>query len=214
MTFSVDKVKAEIRSSGVLRSNKFDVTIPVPRGLVGTPTSESILATGRVISLYGESAQIPGVAALTHDVRRYGYGPTEKKPVGPLFTDWPVVFRSDASGEVHDFFRQWVRLILNQEVGGPQGTGTFGSVTGPIQGQRVNELAYKEDYAVDAAVTAYADNGSASIVVILRDCYPIHVGDAITDWSRANDYLRFPVTFTYFDWSSASPGAMHLQNQG
>lgn len=199
MPFKPSELSAEIKARGILKTNKFDIVITTPRGLTTFP---SMSESGRLLTLYGESAAVPGVASLTHDVRRFGYGPTEKKPVHPMFTDWVVTFRVDGSGRIQDFFRQWMRLITNFEMVGPDGNGTIGTRNGPMTGQYVWELAYKNDFATEAVVTAYSDNGAKSISVNIHECWPIYVGDLQFDWSRNNEYARLPVTFTYSSWSS------------
>ena len=206
MPADLSEVLAEIAASGVMRSNKHEVMITSPIGLLRTTARASASSTSRVLRLYGESASVPGLGVLTHDVRRYGYGPTEKKPVSPVFPDWSVSFRVDGSGYVFDFFRQWMRLILGFETSTVDGTGDWNDRIGS-QGFYPNELAYKDDYAVPITVKTFDDLGKELVTVTLRDAYPCLVGEIGQDWSRTNDYAKLPVTFTYFDWFSHAPGA-------
>jgi hypothetical protein len=198
---------------GLLKSNKFDVFITAPKGLLGTPASQQIQNTNGIIELFIEGAPIPGVAALTNDVRRYGYGASEKNAVLPLFIDWPVTVRLDGKGLIHDFFRQWMRMMLNFESAGPDNDGTIHDVRGALPDQRVYETAFKDDYVTDGMITTYADNGDTAVQIRMRDMFPIHIGEVIMDWSRVNDYARLPVTFAYMDWSSTMSPAIHPSNQ-
>lgn len=212
--FRTDKVVSELsRSGGLLKSSKFDVQLFVPKGLIGNPVTSQIQGTNDTISLYVEGAPIPGVAALTNDTRRYGYGASEKNVVLPLFMDWPVTVRLDGQGYVHDFFRQWMRMMLYFESAGPENDGTVHTRQGALAGQRVYESAFKDDYVTDGTITTYADNGDISVQIRMRDIFPIHIGEVIMDWSRVNDYARLPVTFAYTDWSSTATPAVHPSNQ-
>lgn len=201
------ELTAEINGTGIHRTNKFEIEIPLPNGLLATTEGADLLATARVLRLYGESASIPGLATMTHDVRRYGYGPTEKKPVAPVFQDWTVTFRVDANGYIVDFFRQWQRLILGFETTLPDESADWNSRIG-TQGYWPNELAYKSDYAVNAKIRTLLETGPTAIEVTLRELYPIVVGDLQQDWSRPNEYAKLAVSFTYFDWFSSKTAAL------
>jgi hypothetical protein len=211
--FSTQRVVAELRNSGLLKSNKFQIQLPSPKGLSGTPVTQRLLSTAGVVDLYAEGAPVPGVAMLTHDIRRYGYGASEKNAVLPIFMDWPTTIRLDGAGFIHDYFRQWMRMINNFELAGADANGTIASKNGAIAGQRVYETAFKDDYVVDGMITTYADDGSTSIQIMMRDLFPVHIGEVTMDWSRTNDYARLPVTFAYTDWSSTAAAAVNPSNQ-
>lgn len=212
MPFNPQKIQAEIAESGIQKTNKFLIQFGIPRGMFNNPLTPNLTGVNRRLELYGESALVPGVALLTQDIRRYGYGPTEKKPVTAMFTDWPVTLRIDGVNEIPDFFRQWIRLQVNFEVGGPESTGTMAGITGAMPNQRLYEVAYKEDYAVDAQIVTFTDDGNVSNQIRLRGCFPIHMGEVLMDWSRVNDYARLPVTFSYTDWSSTATPAINNAN--
>ncbi len=63
------------------------------------------------------------------------------------------------------------------------------------------EVAYKMDYAVDLEIVTYQDDGSDSIHLVLREAYPIYVGNEIgLSWKHRNGYIQIPVNMAYTDW--------------
>lgn len=201
MPFNVNEIAAEISRKGIMRNNKFVVEFPIPLSLRNTTGFAQLNDTNRVLSLYCEGANLPGVALLTEDIRRYGYGPNEKKPYAPIFTDVNLTFRGDASGDVWTFMHAWMKCAINYEYR----TG-MNTPSGPVSNQFPSEVGYKLDttnqeaYATDVTVRVYDDTGKETIQVILREAYPIFVGDIPLNWSARSDYMRIPVTLTFFDW--------------
>lgn len=197
-SFDISTFRAEMARSGFLPTNLFKVTITVPLGLIAAGTgSSSLLNTARVMDLYCEACPIPGVAVLTNDIRRYGYGTVEKKPFTHRMFDIAMDFRSDGIGGVHYFLSSWIRLIapFSMERG-------IGTQVGAIQSQSPYELAYKADYATDVRITTYNQAGQEAIVTVLREAYPVYVADLPQSWDSNNKYQRIPAVFTFYDWYS------------
>lgn len=208
MSFDISAFQSEINQLGILKPSHFTVQFPVPNGLQGLtdafqqlPISgnQSAVDTSRRVSMLVESAPMPGVALATHEVRRYGVGHFERKPYVPIFTDINMVFRSDMNGAVWHFLRSWMRLAVNYEA--RQG---FSSASGVKPNQYTGDVAYKMDYAVDMTVTSYRGDGEAASQVVLREAYPIFVAEVPLSWAAVNDYIRIPVTISYFDWFETS----------
>lgn len=211
MTFDIRMFSAEIANAGVLRGNRFTYFSTVPPALQAAQQTVG----GRLqdiasrLEYYGESGNIPGAALMTHEVHRYGYGPVEKKPFAVAFNDCALNFRVDAKGDIYDFFRAWIGLII------PFETGQSGMNTpiGVGVNQMAYEVSYKEDYAVDVTLTSYDDSGNWAIKTTLKDAYPILVGDLPHDWATKGDYVRLPVVLTYLDWYSSRPFAASTNGQ-
>lgn len=201
MAFNVDEISAELSRSGILRNNKFLVQFPMPLSLRQTTTFAQLSDTNNVLSLYCEGASLPGIGLLTEDIRRYGYGPNEKKPFAPQFTDMNLTFRGDAGGNVWAFMNAWMRCAVNYEYR----TG-MNTANGPVPNQFPHEVGYKfdfdnqEGYATDTTVSVFDESGTEAVRVILREAYPIFVGDIPLNWSTRSDYMRIPVTLAFFDW--------------
>lgn len=187
--FDIAQFRAYINNVGVLKPNKFLVRIFSPRGFASLP---DYFNTARQLEFWCEAANVPGVQIQTHDVRRYGYGPTEKKPVSPVFTDVRCSFFADGEGQIWTFFQQWLRLINNYDMSDGIRSSTL--VQQPF------ELAYKHEYVSDIHIISYDEAGNEKIHVVLQEAFPIFVGDIQLNWQDNNQIMRIPVTFTFFNW--------------
>lgn len=240
VTFNPDALRTEIARRGMLRPCKFLVTFPatISQGIVGAEKIASV-ATDGTLSLWCESAVLPGVMLETSPVRRYGYGPIENKPWGVRFNDASLVFRGDAGGAVFQFLHAWARAACDYHY-----VQSMTSRTGINAGQHPFELSYKIEYAADVMISLFdealgarvqgADTGpdgsqsggatnevppartvgvgSPGLQVMLREAYPIAVGDAPLAWASIDDYLRIPTTFTFISWYQTGQVPMAREN--
>lgn len=171
--------------NGLQRSNHFYVTIPNPPILQGD-------IGPIVLPFLTESASIPGVSLSTSEIRRYGYGPTEKKPYAPTFVDQQMTFLGDASGMVHKFFYKWMNGIVKYDEF-PMGRPGYNGV-------RPFEVEYKRQYAVDITITAIDEVDRKIMEIKLYDAFPVAMGDIGLSWNQTDGYVNIPVSFSYFKW--------------
>lgn len=207
MAFNIDTFRAEINSIGVLRPNKFEVFFTPPSTLAGgintqgnpTQTAANFSTLDNIhqyVHLYCQDAMIPGVQiAVSEQIRRYGYGPLEKKPVSPQFTDAAFIFRVDGRADIIKLFQAWIKLVVNYE-----NTNGVDSTNGIKAGQHPYELSYKSDYMTPVAISTFNDQGEEVLRTVLREAYPIAVGDVKVSWGDRNSYMVLPVLFSYLDW--------------
>lgn len=171
--------------NGLQRPNHFYVTIPNPavlRGDIGPIT----------LPFLTEAATIPGVMLATSDVRRYGYGPTEKKPYAPTFIDQQMTFYGDGSGLVHKFFYSWMNSIVKYD--------EFPRGRPGRNGARPFEVEYKRQYAVDITITAIDEVDRKIMEIKLFDAFPIAMGDIPLSWAQTDSFVSIPITFSYYNW--------------
>jgi hypothetical protein len=209
MPFDIDEIKSEITAgNGILRTNKFIVRFTPPPGLVGNPMTGAFIVGNadtlgdiyKKIHLYCEAATIPGVQLDAQPVRRFGYGPTQKKPFAPSFTDAGLVFRADSNGTLWKYLHAWVRLAINYE-----NRDGIGGRTGILPNQYPYQLAYHRDYVSDIHLTTYNEAGDAVLTTVLRQAYPIFIGDIQMGWEDKNNYLKIPTSFTFTDFYQETP---------
>jgi hypothetical protein len=104
-------------------------------------------------------------------------------------------FISDGRAAIWTFFQQWIRLIYNYDLSSglikPNGVSTNMSAM---------DLSYKSDYAVDVELFVFSETGQQLISVILREAYPLALGDIQLNWGDTNSIAKLPVSFTFFDW--------------
>jgi hypothetical protein len=139
---------------------------------------------------------------MTGDIRRYGYGPIEKNPYVSHHNDPNFQFIADGKMAIWTYFQQWMKLIINYDMrAGIMGRTGVGAPGGErARDQLPYEIAYKEDYAVDVEVILYSWEGEKRQKIVLREAYPIFVGDIPLNWDDVNRYVQIPVTLTMFDW--------------
>jgi hypothetical protein len=195
--FNVAQFKAFIGDRTFLRPNKFLVKFAVPacmQSSVSSVNNADFKQSIKEIEFWCEAANVPGIALQAHEVRRYGYGATEKRPVTALFNDVQFSFYGDSDAKYWALFQQWIKKIVNYDMReGISGKTGFNSST-PY------EIAYKHEYVSDITLYVYDDTGNAKIAVTLREAWPMFVGDAPLNWGDTNSIMRVPVTITFTDW--------------
>lgn len=194
MPFDIHEFKSVMGVGGLLRDNKFLLELAhQPRGLVGSGTNYG--TTFRYLSFFVEGVSHPGMNILTNDVSRYGYGPVERKPYIPNFTNLSLMVRSDHDAQVYHFVHDWQRCVLDFTA--KEG---ISSRSGFLAKQTPYEIGYKDDYAVDVSLTMFADDGKPASKIVFREAFPTAVGQYALDWRSQGDYFKFPVQLTYYDW--------------
>lgn len=175
---------SQIRKKGVGKRNLFNVFVPAPLMLAGTDKELNL-------QLFAESVNLPGVNFATSDIRRYGVGPTEKKPFAPIFTDITVTFIADGSGDIHKFFYKWMKGIIFFD--SPTSTNS----TSQLGGLTPYEVNFKDQYRTDLRIFTYNEQNDKIIELVLYGAYPIAISDTPLSWSDNDTMMTISVTFTY-----------------
>lgn len=171
MAGSIADFKASF-SKDLARSNKFDVYIPVPLGMV------PFIGTSRQLSLRCENAQLPGRNLDTTPMKIYGV--YENFPFQTSYDNITLTFLVGDDMKEKAFFDAWLNWI--------QPTITF-------------DTKYKIDYAVLLRINQYNLQNNLSLSIDLIDAYPIAVNQMDLDWS-SDSVHKLAVTFAYTSWRS------------
>ncbi len=175
--------------NGFTRPSYFYVEIAPPPML----TDES--TTARNLAFLSESTNLPGVALATTEIRRYGYGPTERKPYAPIFVDTNMSFFVDGAGTIQKFFYKWMNGIVKfDETVNGRGARYGTNILQPF------EVNYKDQYATDILITTVDESNNDIINVRLTKAFPIFMGDISLSWGESDSIARLPITFTYYNW--------------
>ena len=147
---------------------------------------------------------MPGISLATTEFRRYGYGPTEKKPHGVVYQDVTFNYILDTSYNQHRFFYTWMDGIVSHSTGKPT-DGTVNRFE-----MSAYEVAYKSRYATTIYIHYFDDrfDGGGELqprFAKLEQAFPIFIGDIQYNWSGIDTLIRLPVTFTYQTWDTFSP---------
>lgn len=162
-------------TTDIARANRFDVLIPIPFVLVGTPYVSAKSLTYRC-----ETANLPGRTMATAEQKTYG--PIEKFPYLMTYNDMDLTFLVDDDMKQKYLFDGWLDLInpyLN------------------------NNYGYKEEYATTITINQYDVTNKLSYSADLIDAYPISVNQMDLDWSNEGLH-KLTVTFAYTYWKNNS----------
>jgi hypothetical protein len=197
--FNINDFLGVIAEKGILKPNKFRVNLPVPLGLrIQTQNAGFYNSVSRDFEFWCEGAALPSSTIQLHPLQRYGYGPTNRKPLNQVNQDLPLTLLADAQGENWMFLKDWTNLITNWDR--QKGFNTNGN---PANW----EIAYKDDYVVDARIDVFNDIGETVKSVVLVDTYPSLLGELRMDWQDNNSVQRIPLTLTFYDWFNNDSGA-------
>lgn len=194
MPFSISEFKAEIsKKDSFQRTNKFLVTFAPPRVLIGYNTD-----VVRSMRFWALDVNLPGYAMASNEVRRYTYGPAEKRPFGPAFQDLNLTIMSDVGHSNWDLFHSWTQSIIPHDM--RNGIDSTNTRVGARTGAAPYELEYRQNYVTDLNIICYDEEGRATLQVVCREAFPLAVGDIDFSWADANKIALIPVTMTYVDW--------------
>lgn len=171
MPGSIADFKASFRKD-LARSNKFDVYIPIPLGMV------PFIGTSRNLAFRCESATLPGRNLETTPMKVYGV--TELFPYASTFDNVTLTFLVSDDMSEKTFFDSWVNWI--------QPTITY-------------DTKYKSDYSVLLRINQYNVQNKLSLSIDLMDAYPIAINQLDLDWS-SDSVHKLSVTFAYTSWRS------------
>ena len=189
-----DSVRADIRKHGIQKTSMAHIVFDPPK-LFGTQLKIAGAKKIASIATYrGDSFTQPGVSMATTEIKRYGIGPIERKPYLPIFTDQQFSFINDSDGLIHKFFYLWMNGIVGFDA------LPIGNSNEDIYGKYPYEVGYKDEYKTTIDIYVYNDVQNEVGVLKLENAYPIFLGDVQRSWADANQFVRFPVTFTYSHW--------------
>jgi hypothetical protein len=168
----IDKFRSEISSSGVARTNMFEVKLSPP-GQVNNALAQSLV-------LRCESMAMPGINLATVDDNNI-YGPTRSIVEGVTYADEAgLTFLMDKNYEIRKYFQAWIELAYNPSSW---------------------NLKYYDDYASGHIEIYQLDQNHQPVFgVKLWEAYPKNYGPI--ELSQANNELvKLTVNFNYRYWS-------------
>lgn len=202
MAFEINTFRSVVR--GFQKLEHYRVRFPYPSLMLSDTYQTGTKNTVPFLEFLSDTVILPGVAMGTRPINRYGYGPSEKKPVFPQFSEVMMTFYADQEADILTFFQAWMNSIFNFNMqGGISNLATQNTPSIPYVaagGQDAYEVSYKDDYAVDAWLTLLDNSENVIHTTYLRQCYPIHIADTQLGWGLTNDVMRVSVYFAFNDW--------------
>lgn len=180
MAGNINDFKASFKKD-IARTNRFDVSIPVPLTMI------PYVSSAKSLNYRCESANLPGRTFATTEQRTYG--PVEKFPYLNTYTDIDMTFIVDDDMSQKVFFDAWLNYI------------------NPLYNYNYR---YKSDYSTVITVNQYDVQGNLSYSVNLYDAYPISMNQMDLDWA-GEGYHKLSVTFAYTYWQNNSIQALGME---
>jgi hypothetical protein len=196
-SFNIKNFKAEINKSGVLHTNKFEVSFKSPLVLQnisidGINTTD----TEKLINLRAENVKIPGIGLLMTDVNRYGVGSMQKMPYSAAFTSNAITFLTDRPNSIHKYFYSWVSLIFDAA---PNPTLSSTDKINTPTASYVTE--YKDNYTTDITIKVYDNFGNKIQEIVMFKAFPEALNDVNLNWNDNNNLMKIGVSFSFRDWT-------------
>ena len=170
----IDNLKKAIDiGNGVTMASHFAAEIVFPESL-RVASNESF--SPRNMTIYCQSASIPGTQIATADLALYG--PPIKMPYGLIYQDLSLSFICTNSMSQRYVFEEWRRLIVDPTT---------------------NYVNYYDKYVGYAFVWKLDQSGKFVYGAVCEEIYPV----AILEQELAaqnNDWLRLSVQFSYRRW--------------
>lgn len=192
MSFNVQNFVSRVNEAGgLVQNNKFQLLVTPPAILQSSTnyndaTKTNITSGARSLEFFCSSAAIPGVNLNTHEIRRYGYGPMEKRPYSVSFADATFNVYFDAKRKNYDFFQTWISSIMDYDVNNSTNSKFL--------------LEYKSEYRSTVDLFVYDNSGFIVAHYVMDEAFPISMGDIPLNWGDTNSVIKIPVTFTFFTW--------------
>lgn len=193
LPMDIDTLKTTIgRRTGVAKSNRFSVYIPLPLISLNAGTILSNIASGntnpmqifndpREISLLCETAQLPGRTIATTDYATSMK--TVKQPYAYINDEVSFTFLLTGDYYIKKLFTTWQEQIVDTAN---------------------KTLKFKNDYTVDAYIQQLNDQHNPIYTCRLKRAFPTSVSSIELGNSNENQIVRVTVNFAYDDWETAN----------
>lgn len=162
--------------------------MPYPAGM----TDGESRTTARFFEFWCDRVIVPGAAFKTQPFMRYGYGPTEDRPVNVNFRSGTLDVLNDGLNYNLRFFRRWMNLIQPFDFS---------------QGMQPNTYTfkYRNQYTTEMIIRTYNEHAEQISEIVLRDAYPTSLDPLAMNWADNNSLQRISVTMTFTDWYEVNP---------
>jgi hypothetical protein len=171
---------SQVRKNGLARQNRYAVVIHRPSlnsgsQVVGNPDSSDMY---RLLILFCEAAQLPGMGIGTSQVQTYGE--IRENPHSRIFEPITMTFYMDLQMRVKSFFDDWFNFIYDPNT---------------------RHLNFYDNYTTQIDIYQEDVKDFDNYVVHLYEAYP-RIMNAMELNYGSKDIHRLPITFQYKYWRS------------
>jgi len=187
MAFNLSEFKAQIANRGLAKSNLAMAQITLPSTM---KFLEQNIST-RELTFLCRTMSLPEISFNTTEVRNYGFGRVEHRPMD--FTHAPLncIFMMDSDFGTMKFFQRWMQGVMNYN-------SYDGNNQEDPQGKLPYEFAYKEDYAATMEILVYSGNDASKVYYYtFGNVFPTVLGQVDVDWGNDAEVMSLPISFQY-----------------
>lgn len=171
MAFNVSNFKAQRVSQGFQRAHSYEMIIAPPVG------------GGELLVLSTESVNLPGAAFLSADnYKPFGAGRSYSIPYAFNPTEIAVQHLIDKDSDVYQTFVDWSNSIVD------------------FQGDVNYTAYYLSDFAVDAQIKVYDQQGNTVKTVQLFEVFPLSVDQVSMSWNTPDAIATVSVNYKFTDY--------------
>src|SRR6056300_14973 len=200
MPFNVNEFRAVTGKKGFALDNLFLLRVNFPLvnlgGILGN-------LSGREIPFYCRSVQLPSFDIGITPIKTQGFGISQKRAQSMEHGTLPAVFMVDADFNIKKLFHAWNQSIFNH--------GNGGSVLAGVDGRKLYEMNYKDDYSASIDVIVYSyQSDEIKYNYRFNGVFPINVTNPALAWENSAQVMTMSVNFAYdsFEVSGANIGSL------
>ena len=182
---------ATVKKENLARQSRFAVILYTPTfGNMTADTQSDTESTvvdssyWKLLTLFCEASQIPGMTFLTNPVQTYGE--TREMPYGRLFDPAMMSFYVDAEMKLKIFFDAWMDYIINGGIVNQEGT---------------RHVQYYDNYTTTIEILQQDQKDRDVYKTTLYEAYPKAINPMALEYG-SRDFHRLQVTFVYKYWKS------------
>lgn len=182
--FSLSNFTQEVKSRNLARPNRFEVIFAAPASI-----TDGGLEKARLVSLFCEISNLPGIAVTTKGQRIYG--PAYQRPISLEYGGEAIsmTFYVDKDFTVKSFFDNWIFSIVNPNnfnVSYDENSGNAG---------------FKK-YTTDITINQLDEQNKITYSVKLIEAFPKVINMMDLNMSSTNQVHKLNVTFGYRKWTT------------
>ena len=176
--FTLDKVRQEILTSSLARTNRFEVLITPPIGLKGDYKSD-------FISMYVEQTSLPALNIFSKSFKIFG--PSYQRPLSSEYGGEGISFvlHVDRDMKIRKFFEDWMHLIVNPD--------TF-------------TVGYQSSYATEILIRQLDEQENVTHEIKLLEAFPRNMNPLDLNNNSTNETHRLNILFAYRYWVNTGTG--------
>lgn len=187
--FSLKNFTQEVQKRNLARPTRFAVIFSAPASITSRIGGSADPDRARLVSLFCEISNLPGIAITTKGQRIYG--PAYQRPISLEYGGEAIsmTFYVDKDFEVKSFFDRWMFSIVN-----PNNFNVSYDDNGKNAGFN--------KYTTDITINQLDEKDNITYAVNLIDAFPKVMNMMDLNMSSTNQVHKLNVTFGYRKWTT------------